>query len=530
MTRATLALVTSPGLLRGLGWLRSLGSLLSISALLGCAPTPTQLVVVVDSDLSIPAALDEVRLTVRDPAGELREDEQALARASDLPLTLSVIAEGEALGPIEVHAAGYLDDALVVERHATASLARGESRVLVMHLVQACVGVDCGSAALTCTESGCRPRAASDLPEWTGRPPRLDGAVPRDAPPMDGGDAGRPPDGSIDAPRDAPLDVPPVACERDEDCDDGVACTSETCFENTCAFVANDAACDDGNACTDEVCVVGLGCSPSFNTDPCGETTCGGYGSCDYADGCDEAASQRRTCTDRVCMSGTCAAVDRTETIACDRDTDGMACGSTSCGGYDACDYTDVCDEAASQRRTCTDPICMAGACGTRIRTETTSCDRDTDGMGCGPSRVCGGGTCLLCTRTVSGGVGTVGTSYFTSVTGAGNALTFYDAAGMTMGSISVPGVTFSGSVTLPIAIWQVIGMGSSVRFIDWNGTDAGSIAVSGASVSGSHMPPCSPTPYGCFPAYVQRVSGSGANLVLSDSGGGTGMIAFACP
>jgi hypothetical protein len=496
----------------------------------GCAPAATQLIVVVDSDLRIPSAIDEVRLTVRDPSGQDSEQNQDLSSAADLPLTLSLIAEGEALGPVNVHAAGYLDGELVVERDATASLARGESRVLVLHLVASCVGVDCGSTSLTCTESGCRPRVVGELPEWTGRPPRLDAAaVPLDAPPMDGGDAGMPRDGSMDAPRDTPRDVPPVACENDADCDDGFACTTETCFENTCGYVPNDAACDDTNPCTDDRCLVGEGCVPTFNTAPCGASTCGGFGTCDYGDGCDEAASQSRTCTDHVCASGTCAAIDRTEMMGCSRDTDGSVCGSTSCGGYGACDWADTCDESATQSRTCTDPVCMTGGCGSSMRSESTGCTRDTDGMSCGPSRICGGGTCLSCSRTVSGSFGTLGMSDFIRVDGSGSNLTFVDYSGPS-GGVSVSGVTFSGSVPTPIALWQIHASGNTLRLVDWDGVTMGTITVSGATVSGTHAPPCVASKYGCFPPYVQRVVGSGSSLQFFDSAGGVGTITFACP
>jgi len=504
----------------------ALGGVLASAA---CAPAATQLIVVVDTDLRIPSAIDEVRLTVRDPSGEDREQTQDLSSAADLPLTLSLIAEREALGPVMVHAAGYLDGELVVERDATASLARGESRVLVVHLVASCVDVDCGSTSLTCTESGCRPRVVGDLPEWTGHPPRLDGAVPLDAPPRDGGDAGRPLDGSMDVPRDVPRDVPPVACARDEDCADGFDCTTETCFENTCAYVASDSVCDDTNPCTDDRCLVGLGCMPTFNTAPCGASTCGGFGTCDYIDGCDEAASQSRTCTDHVCAGGSCAAVDRSEAMDCSRDTDGSACGSTSCAGYGACDWSDTCDESASQSRTCTDAICMAGGCAVPARTESTGCTRDTDGMSCGPSRICGSGSCLMCTRTVSGSFGTVGMSDFIRIDGGGSNLTFVDYSGPS-GGISVPGVTFSGSVATPIALWQVHASGNTLRFVDWDGIAMGTITLSGATVSGTHAPPCVSGKYGCFPPYVQRVVGTGSSLQFFDSAGGVGTITFACP
>src|SRR6185295_11926402 len=45
-------------------------------------------------------------------------------------------------------------------------------------------------------------------------------------------------------------------------CDDGVACTVDSCVEATdsCAFAPNNLACDDGNVCTDDVCTA-TGCA-----------------------------------------------------------------------------------------------------------------------------------------------------------------------------------------------------------------------------------------------------------------------------
>ena len=60
-----------------------------------------------------------------------------------------------------------------------------------------------------------------------------------------------------------------VACQQDADCDDGFACTSDSCQDGTCQYTADDAACaDDGNFCNGpEVCRVGEGCVSEG--DPC---------------------------------------------------------------------------------------------------------------------------------------------------------------------------------------------------------------------------------------------------------------------
>jgi alpha-tubulin suppressor-like RCC1 family protein len=57
--------------------------------------------------------------------------------------------------------------------------------------------------------------------------------------------------------------APTVACTTDADCDDGVACTTESCGpEKTCVYEADNAACDNGDMCDGvEVCTVAVGCA-----------------------------------------------------------------------------------------------------------------------------------------------------------------------------------------------------------------------------------------------------------------------------
>lgn len=88
-----------------------------------------------------------------------------------------------------------------------------------------------------------------------GEPERFDAATP---PPADAGldapvpvDAGPP-----------PLDAP--ACSRDDECDDGLACTLDLCVAGRCSAAPDDAACDDGLFCTGaERCDPARGCVAS---------------------------------------------------------------------------------------------------------------------------------------------------------------------------------------------------------------------------------------------------------------------------
>jgi hypothetical protein len=595
--------------------------------MVACAPTPTQLVVVVDTDLRVPTELDGVRITVTRPDRTTESETENLADRTALPLTLSVIAEGEALGPIDVVADGLMGEDVVVSRAARVTLVRGESRMLVMHLVRSCVGRTCMPAALTCTEGGCVSREVRELPPWTGMPPGIDAGV-RDAPGLDAPGA--------DVPGlDAPGPDAPIGCALDADCDDGVACTTDSCgMGGVCQFSPNDSMCDDGNPCTDDACSAG-GCTATNNTAPCddgvfcnGVDVCGGgacvhpgdpcpaptvcdaaagacrgctmrshcpsdvtgaWTSCDYADGCDESGTRSRTdftydcvggtcmgtpvpvmdvcmrdtdgatcgmggcggfgpcggfsdacdesgsmsqtCTDLVCRAGTCRTEARMNSASCGRSTTGMTCGGETCGAYGPCNWADACAESATQSRTCSTPVCSGGACGGgTMRTDEAGCSRDTDGMSCGPSMACAAGGCVTCSRTLSGGFGTPGTSDFVRIYGSGSSLTFVDYAGPSGSVVGPPEVTFSGDVTLPIALWQLHGMGNTIQLVDWNGTSMGAITVTGASVTGSWAPPCVPSKFGCFPPWVQRVDGVAGGLALVASDGSTGSLSFACP
>ena len=422
------------GMLRWRSLFAATLSLLSSALSAGCAPSATQLVVVVDTDLSIPSALDEVRVQVTGPSGMMETETSALGSRMALPLTLAVIPDDEmVLGPIDVIARGYRDGVFVIDRAATVTLVRGETRVLSLFLLSNCVSVSCPEGE-TCGDGGdCEGRVIETLPPWTGTPPRIgmDGGMMDSGAPLDVPGADVP---GLDAPDGGMPDGGPP-CLDDTDCDDGVPCTADSCGATGCQFTPNDAMCDDGNPCTDGTCSA-TGCAQANNTAPCDDgtycngvdvcaggacthpgdpclspTTCdetanecrgcttraqcppdatGAWSSCDYADGCDESATRSRTDLTYACTAGSCVPSSTPVTEPCTRDTDGGSCGVGSCGGYGGCDYADGCDEAAVQTRICTDLLCTAGTCTGRMRNETMPCSRDTDGTNCGAGTTCG--------------------------------------------------------------------------------------------------------------------------------------------
>ena len=95
------------------------------------------------------------------------------------------------------------------------------------------------------------------------------------------------------------------------DCDDGVACTADSCNEGTdsCDNVTNDAVCDDGAFCNgSETCSAVVGCEAGISVD------------------CDDGVG----CTDDSCNE---------TTDSCDNDTnDGNCDNGVFCDGSETCD------------------------------------------------------------------------------------------------------------------------------------------------------------------------------------------------
>jgi len=177
------------------------------------------------------------------------------------------------------------------------------------------------------------------------------------------------------------------------DCDDGDACTDDSCDPATGACVHTpNFNCDDSDACTDDACDPATGAcvhTPNFNCDDSDACT---DDSCDPATGtcvhtlnfnCDDSDA----CTDDSCDPATGACV-HTPNIVCD---DGDACTDDSCDpATGACVHTPNfnCDDSDS----CTDDACdpATGAC---VHTPNFNCD-DSDACtddSCDPAT----GTCV---------------------------------------------------------------------------------------------------------------------------------------
>lgn len=153
----------------------ALASALLAWLVLGCAD-PTEVVVVVDTDLPVPPDLNIV-VVATGPDGTPHESIAPIHAPEDLPAYVGLIHEDGALGPFLVRAeARRTGDRLVVRRDAVFTFEDGAVLMLTMHLLAACRGVRC-AAFETCGDDGmCRSVlvSPSELREWRGSPPGID--------------------------------------------------------------------------------------------------------------------------------------------------------------------------------------------------------------------------------------------------------------------------------------------------------------------------------------------------------------------
>jgi hypothetical protein len=196
-------------------------------------------------------------------------------------------------------------------------------------------------------------------------------------------------------------------------CDDGDACTADTCrADGSCAH-SSPMDCDDGNPCTADSCDALTG--TCVNAPLPGTTTCDDHDVCTGpVDHCDPTGQCRGTpiagcCTadatcndDNACTVDTCDPATHTCTNATKTCTASDACHVASCAGDDgSCVEAPLdCDDADA----CTDDSCdpASGLCGH----QTISCD-DADPCttdSCDPVAGCVHAPCPAGTTCQAGG------------------------------------------------------------------------------------------------------------------------------
>jgi len=198
-------------------------------------------------------------------------------------------------------------------------------------------------------------------------------------------------------------------------CDDGNACTDDTCDpEKGCTFTPNNAACDDGNACTvGDACASGscLGGDAATCDDGnvCTDDSCNPAVGCGHTPntvGCSDgnACTTDDVCAEGLCLSGeapNCEDGNPCTDATCDAD---FGCiytpNNAACNDGDACTTVDLCEDGAcvgldppncDDENACTDDSCDP-VVGCQHANNVAPCD---DGNACTEPDTCAGGGCV---------------------------------------------------------------------------------------------------------------------------------------
>jgi hypothetical protein len=323
-----------------------------------CDAPRTEVLIVVDTDLRVPDELDEVRVDLIGPNGEIRRSEGSLTHQDELPRTVGVVDRANGARMVRVTVTGLHAGANVVQRRAAFAFVPHETRMLRVTLLARCVGVVCPSDQ-SCGEDGCRSMQVG--PEEIARydpdaVKHLDAGV-------DGGS-----DGSVDG----GCVIAKEACnELDDDCDGAV----DEGFD-LATDVANCGAC--GDACVSSpdnassACMAGaceLACDMGF-------ADCDGDGS----NGCEAVLSGPDHC-------GACEVACTGGTPFCEEGAAGFACVAACSAGSSAC--SGACVDITSDPLRCGDcttvceappnavAACMAGSCDFECDAGHADCDGD---------------------------------------------------------------------------------------------------------------------------------------------------------
>jgi len=299
-----------------------------------CSDDVTELVVVVASDLAVPAEIDAITVKIEAPSGAIRQTSVPLFGSGSitLPATLALYPTTNVLGPVRIEGVATVGGSEVVTRTIRTSFVPGQRRMVVLWLSRGCVGVTCSGADETCVGGGCEPIdvPSESLPPWTGVLPALgDGGV-------EGGMDGGPTDGGRDA---GPLVEAICSDGADNDTDGTSDCADSDC---------NGRLCSARGVCVGGICVEPM------------ETNCanGADDDGDALSDCNDSDCTGRACgSSGVCVGGSCSACSVTHEDALTGD-----CGN---GADDDCDSMTDCADGDCDGEQCSAgaAYCLGGLC-----------------------------------------------------------------------------------------------------------------------------------------------------------------------
>jgi hypothetical protein len=327
--------------------------------------TTTQLVVLMDTDYSVPAEVDRVRARVAkviDTDADEQEVETWLrifpvsdneARdigAYELPATFAVLpadADLEREITVELQALASGSDQILVTRRVRTGFVRGEARLVRMLIYRACAELTCADgetcgcaggtscAAPSCVDERLPPELLESIADPGLLPPNSEFPTGTDGGVSDGGippdDAGTEPDGAVDPDGGSECDAPLVSC--DSEC---VNTLSDPRYCGGCSIV-----CPGGYVCERGLCVDPGDCRTN-------DIGCTGFTYCNEATGdCLRGCAGDPQCIKdhEICDTNAHACVcspgfERCAFDCVDTQTDPRFCGGclTSCPSGEVCE------------------------------------------------------------------------------------------------------------------------------------------------------------------------------------------------
>lgn len=224
----------------------------------------TALILEVDSDMSVPAQIDELRLHITTTHGYV-DRTTPLGESRTLPTQLALLASEDPAAAFSVELTGWARGELIVLRTLNVQFVPHQIRMIPIRLVAACRGVSC-IAGLSCVDGpGCASatvQRAALLP-WKGGqlppdgivvdpllyPARPEAGVPEAGVAADGGDASVSPDPGPDVPSPPPQACGGVVCSPVATCESTTTGSRCVCPAGYTDVAGNGTSCVDVNEC-----------------------------------------------------------------------------------------------------------------------------------------------------------------------------------------------------------------------------------------------------------------------------------------